>query len=251
MKKKCLISMAVMILFSSFCFGGGIKIPTQVNPRGKYRGLIQVLPCPADRDRYGNYYDYGYWKGGRWCGEQGLAGYWVWLYPNWYVFKEKRGVGELGPLSSPAIGSLGQQGRVIRQWAIDARASSEYGHTSWSAKQATGSPDVTSCGDYKRAWAPKPNGSSPEWIMLTFRSPVYATKLRVHETYNAGFIYQVVLVDIEGNKHIVWRGRDNTPCPGWFELTIKRTPYLVKKVILKTQKPGWEEVDAVQLIGIR
>ena len=140
--------------------------------------------------------------------------------------------------------------RSISQWASKARASSEYSSSSWSAQQATGEPNTSKCGDIKTAWAPKSNGSKPEWLELTFNIPVYATKLRVHETYNAGFIYKVEFVDIDGKIHPIWLGKDTTSCPGWFEMNVSQTPYLVKSVILHTQKKGWEEVDAVQLIGV-
>ena len=54
---------------------------------GKYRGLKQKMKCSQDRTKYGNYKDSGYWKGGPWCGERGKAGYWVYAYPNWYVWR--------------------------------------------------------------------------------------------------------------------------------------------------------------------
>jgi hypothetical protein len=54
---------------------------------GKYRSLIQVLKCPGDRKSYGTFSDYGYWGGGRWCGQTGKAGYWVWIYPHWYIWE--------------------------------------------------------------------------------------------------------------------------------------------------------------------
>jgi len=56
---------------------------------GKYYNLIQKLTCASDRARYGEYRDYGYWSGGRWCGRRGKAGYWVWVNPNWYVWSNK------------------------------------------------------------------------------------------------------------------------------------------------------------------
>ncbi len=54
---------------------------------GKYTSLVQVLTCPEDVGTYGDYHDYGYWDGGTWCGERGMSGYWVWSYPNWYVWE--------------------------------------------------------------------------------------------------------------------------------------------------------------------
>ncbi len=54
---------------------------------GKYSGLIQVVKCNRDRKSYGTFHDYGYWGGGRWCGQTGKAGYWVWIYPHWYIWE--------------------------------------------------------------------------------------------------------------------------------------------------------------------
>ena len=53
---------------------------------GRYSDLVQVLTCEEDYAGYGEYNDYGYWSGGSWCGEDGAEGYWVYSYPNWYIW---------------------------------------------------------------------------------------------------------------------------------------------------------------------
>lgn len=53
---------------------------------GQYSGLVQVLTCYDDAAGYGDYSNYGYWEGGSWCGQYGEAGYWVYSYPDWYVW---------------------------------------------------------------------------------------------------------------------------------------------------------------------
>jgi hypothetical protein len=67
----------------------GEQIPARASVHGKYSKLTQILKCPSDRAQYGEFRDYGYWGGGDWCGKQGKAGYWVWVAPNWYVWKHK------------------------------------------------------------------------------------------------------------------------------------------------------------------
>lgn len=62
------------------------NVPMAASANGKYQGLIQTLYCPGDQTQYGNFRDYGHWGGGPWCGQQGKAGYWVYVYPNWYVW---------------------------------------------------------------------------------------------------------------------------------------------------------------------
>ncbi len=56
---------------------------------GSYSGLVQVLTCYEDGDTYGDYHDYGYWSGGSWCGEYGAEGYWVYVYPDWYIWNSE------------------------------------------------------------------------------------------------------------------------------------------------------------------
>ncbi len=61
--------------------------PYAATAQDKYFYNTQVISCPRDAKQYGNFHDYGYWKGGSWCGQTGKAGYWVWLNPNWYVWR--------------------------------------------------------------------------------------------------------------------------------------------------------------------
>jgi len=65
-------------------------VPAKASAHGKYSNLLQTLNCPKDRRRYGKYSDYGYWGGGRWCGQKGAPGFWVWVAPNWYIWGTKR-----------------------------------------------------------------------------------------------------------------------------------------------------------------
>lgn len=64
------------------------EIPT-ASANGKYEDLIQEISCPSDGKQYGRFTDYGYWRGGSWCGQMGQEGYWVWLKPTWYVWRTK------------------------------------------------------------------------------------------------------------------------------------------------------------------
>ncbi|GBC61084.1 hypothetical protein DENIS_2044 [Desulfonema ishimotonii] len=64
-------------------------MPPIASANGKYGNLIQTITCPGDAAKYGEFHDYGYWGGGPWCGQQGKAGYWVWVKPSWYVWSRK------------------------------------------------------------------------------------------------------------------------------------------------------------------
>ncbi|MCP4134305.1 MAG: hypothetical protein GY754_25245 [bacterium] len=57
---------------------------------GKYSKLLQVLRCDDDKSSYGAFYEYGYYGGGAWCSQQGKGGYWIWVSPNWYIWKNKK-----------------------------------------------------------------------------------------------------------------------------------------------------------------
>lgn len=55
---------------------------------GKYSGLLQAVLCPGDRERYGEFSDYGYWADSdRYCGQRVRGGYWVYRYPYWYIWQ--------------------------------------------------------------------------------------------------------------------------------------------------------------------
>lgn len=56
---------------------------------GKYYGAIANFGCAADVEKYGEFYDYGYWSGGNYCGADRPAGYYVWYQGAWAVWSTK------------------------------------------------------------------------------------------------------------------------------------------------------------------
>ena len=66
---------------------------------GKYSDLIQTVNCPSDSTTYGEFYEWGYWGGTSWCGQTTQPGYWVWVEPNWHIW---RNVGTSRPTNSPS-----------------------------------------------------------------------------------------------------------------------------------------------------
>ena len=142
------------------------------------------------------------------------------------------------------------------QWAATATASSVYndatGHDRFGAWQATGEPNVDQEGDNGNAWAPKTPDGGVEWINLGFSKPVAATGLRIRESAGAGTVIKVDLVDMQGTPHPLWSGKDPTKGINYFMLTFPKTQYKVDhvKITLATNLvPGWNEIDAVQLLG--
>jgi hypothetical protein len=139
------------------------------------------------------------------------------------------------------------------QWASTVIGfSSQYGTTSWSAKQALKQPNTNSYGDYSTAWAPDTQDAGSEFLSLGFPQAVYATGVTIRETNGYGFVTGVDVIDTNNMYHNVWRGVDNSK-PGVInnlKITWPITDYLVKgvKIYMDTAiYNGWEEIDAVKL----
>ena len=142
------------------------------------------------------------------------------------------------------------------QWAIQAKASSSYqdaeGVASWSANQATGAPNVERYGDDGRAWTSKSQDGGIEWLDLTFPKAVFATEVRIRESCGSGAVIKVELFDDKGAPHAVWAGNDPTKELNYFPVKFDKTTYKtdrVKVTLATNVVPGWNEIDAVQLVG--
>ncbi|OIO53875.1 MAG: hypothetical protein COX57_04785 [Alphaproteobacteria bacterium CG_4_10_14_0_2_um_filter_63_37] len=98
MKRRIASSLAVLGWLGLFVAAAqAAPPPAQASVSGKYSGLQQVLNCPPDAGTYGQFRDYGWWQGGPWCGQNGKAGFWVWVNPNWYIWST---IGE-APTAAP------------------------------------------------------------------------------------------------------------------------------------------------------
>jgi tetratricopeptide (TPR) repeat protein len=142
------------------------------------------------------------------------------------------------------------------QWATAAEASSEYGTKNYNARQATGAPNVPHYGDYGEAWASKTPDGREEWLKLTFATPVRATAVRVRQTYNPGAISKIEAFAADGRTAVVWSGKDPTAYAknqiAWFTATFEPPPFSVQTIKLtldSVKVKGWNEIDAVQLVG--
>ena len=147
-------------------------------------------------------------------------------------------------------------GGELRQWATAARASSEYGSGSnWTAQSATGAPDVTTCSDDVKAWASQ-GDDTVEWIELTYATPVNATLVRVLQTYNPTQIVKIELIDTDGKTHSVYNEKPKkVTCPQTLSISFQKTDYKVNRVKITIDQSvlglGWNEIDAVELIGAK
>jgi hypothetical protein len=161
-----------------------------------------------------------------------------------------------------------QPPKEIRQWAITASASDAYGglyggnRDDQSAYAATGEPDVAKCEDSQMAWTASREDNGVQWLELGFEKEVYVTGVRIKESFGPGSVTKVEVLNNENASYLtLWEGKDkNKLCPGFFDLsyefkegniTKKMTPFISDKVKITfdTDVKGWNEIDAVELIG--
>jgi hypothetical protein len=142
------------------------------------------------------------------------------------------------------------------QWAIAATASSTYndakGNDGWSANQATGAPNVDKYADDGKAWTSKTPDAGIEWLDLKYPRPVHAEEIRIRESCGSGAVIKVELFDDQGTSHTAWAGNDPTTDLNYLIVKVPKTGYKtdrVKITLATNVVPGWNEIDAVQLVG--
>ncbi|MEA3397407.1 MAG: NHL repeat-containing protein, partial [Chloroflexota bacterium] len=143
----------------------------------------------------------------------------------------------------------------LSQWATDAVASSQYSDPDWSALQAVGEPDTSDCGDYGTAWA-SASGNTVEWVDVYYDTPVYLTEIRIFQTYNPDQVAQVDLIDLDGQVVPLYTQEPHAveqPCPYVLTIEVEQTDFLVQGVRITVDQSvlglGWNEIDAVELVG--
>ena len=122
----------------------------------------------------------------------------------------------------------------------------------WGAGQAVGEPDTVSAGDQRTAWAPATADGGAEWLQLGYEKAVEIAQVKVRETCGAGCIAKVAAVLESGAEVVIWQGRESAG-DGVVDAPFNAPPGLTArgvKVYLDTARvPGWNEIDAVELIG--
>jgi hypothetical protein len=72
------------------------KNKAKASVNGKYSKLLKTIEVPQDKGSYGEFSDYGSYSSKSYAGYNDLpAGYWVYVYPHWYIW------GEMKPGSKP------------------------------------------------------------------------------------------------------------------------------------------------------
>jgi hypothetical protein len=123
----------------------------------------------------------------------------------------------------------------------------------WSPLQMTGAPDTPVVGDIGAAWASKEPDMGEVWLELDFEIAVAPQSIRIRETYNPGAVARVEAVLEGGTRETLWEGRaDAAQAPRWFEPALRSASSSVRtiRLVLDTNRvPGWNEIDAVELLG--
>jgi hypothetical protein len=116
--------------------------------------------------------------------------------------------------------------------------------------QATGPEQMLGCVVDAGHWSPLTNEDIPEFLDLTYATPVRVTGVDVHENQESGFVTSIEIVGTNGPRQTLWSGVDTALCGGRFQPRWTATAYASDRVIVHTQIAGWEEIDAVKLIGL-
>lgn len=123
----------------------------------------------------------------------------------------------------------------------------------WGPEQAVGPPDTMAPGDHRTAWAPAQADGGIEWLEAAFANPADAAQVIVRQTCNPGAIVKVAAILEHGSEIPIWTGEDSSKgqqladTPFSFPAGIRADRV---RVYLDTSKvAGWEEIDAVQLVG--
>ena len=122
--------------------------------------------------------------------------------------------------------------------------------------RATGAPDTEAYGDADTSWATKESDTGLEWIELEYAKPVNASQVKIRQNFNPGAIISIDLYDETGSVHNVWKGPDSAQYKpstiSWLNIPFEKTAFKTQrvKITLATNAvSGWNEIDAVQLIG--
>jgi len=151
--------------------------------------------------------------------------------------------------------SFFQEG-VLRQWASEAEASSSYADPEWGAQQALGMPNTDHCGDFQTAWA-SAGSDDVDWLKLKYLKDVHVTTVNIMQSFNPNQVVKVELSNARGDVLIVYEQPPKAvdqPCPYTLSIFVERTAARYDTVRITVDQSylglGWNEIDAVELIGV-
>lgn len=139
-------------------------------------------------------------------------------------------------------------------WTSKAEASSAYSSDGWAAKQLIGPPDVyPAFGDIPQAWASQGSDDSLEWAIVRFAKPTPMQAALIFETLNTGAIVRIDDMTNPKKPVALWSGttrRGGMKSRVMFlALAAPRSVTALRLVVDSPAVPGWNEIDAVGLVG--
>lgn len=141
--------------------------------------------------------------------------------------------------SSPLLSSHSPDGKLLER--------------PWGPEQIVGPANTMQAGDQTSAWAQfTSQGDDSEWLHVTFEKSVDIAEVIVRETYNPGAISKVAAILPSGQEVTIWEGTEpsvQAPVDMSFPVTQKVQANAVKVYLARSRVPGWNEIDAVELVG--
>lgn len=120
----------------------------------------------------------------------------------------------------------------------------------WHALQATGEPNANRTSDDPKAWAPRGPESGIQWLELSYGTAMTADRVVIHETCTPGALKEVLVRPAGGEWQSVFRADQTPPShPLQVEFAAVASVSAVKLILDTDRTRGWNEIDAVQLLG--
>jgi len=139
----------------------------------------------------------------------------------------------------PAVSSHGPDGQLLQR--------------NWGPEQVVGPPNTHAAGDIPTAWAPLASqGGRDEWLQVNYDRAVDISEIRVRETHNPGAIAKLAAVMPDGQEVVIWEGttpHTEAPSDTGFAAPAGLQAQSVKIYLDRTRAPGWNEIDAVELVA--
>jgi len=155
------------------------------------------------------------------------------------------------------LGSVDAQ-EIVEQWVLGVVGVSSSSESAGGPEQIVGSANSTCeiTGGYTwdgDAWRPGAEDSGPEWIEVSYATPVYPFSIEIHESLNPGAVTGIFVRNPDGALREVWSGKDpNRDCPDILKVNFPSLSFATNTIRLELDTsliPGWNQIDAVKLIG--
>jgi len=121
----------------------------------------------------------------------------------------------------------------------------------WGPEQAAGAPD-SGAGDQRTAWASQQADGGEQWLETSYAKPVEIAQVRVLENDNPGAVVRIVAILDGGTEITLWSGEEpklQAPANQFFSARPGVVASKIRVVLDTNKVPGWNEIDAVELIG--